>query len=174
MLAQANSEHILSKAVLDHLKTLEDVVRSDMSWLPATSDFQNLPGRGVRAVVTGKDVLIGNHNLMTDQGIPVPSACNEFLVDAERRARSCVVVAFDKEVAGAIAVADPVKPEAAGVIAMLAEMGVWSIMVTGDNYGTANAIAKEVGITDVMAEVQPNDKAAKVKELQVSCRETWL
>ncbi|KAL5719631.1 P-type Cu(+) transporter [Ranunculus cassubicifolius] len=88
--------------------------------------------------------------------------------ESENLARTCVLVAIDGIVSGAFAVSDPVKPEAHRIITFLKTMGITSIMVTGDNWATAFAIAKEVGIETVFAETDPLGKANKIKELQLN------
>jgi Cu+-exporting ATPase len=92
----------------------------------------------------------------------------EILTEEEEKAQTAIMVAMDQEVVGIISVSDPIKPNANEVISYLKSMNVESIMVTGDNWGTANAIGKEVGIEKIIAEAKPEQKAEKVKELQVS------
>jgi Cu+-exporting ATPase len=99
--------------------------------------------------------------------IDVPKIVGEHLKDMEKQAQTGILAAIDNEIIGLIAISDPLKAEAPAVISMLKSMGVQSIMVTGDNWGIANAIAREVGIDRVFAETLPQGKAEKVKELQV-------
>ncbi|KAI7998285.1 putative copper-transporting ATPase HMA5 [Camellia lanceoleosa] len=90
------------------------------------------------------------------------------LAEIEGLAQTGILVAIDREVVGVIAISDPLKPGAGEVISILKSMKIKSIMVTGDNWGTANSIAKEVGIDTVIAEAKPEHKAEQVKDLQVA------
>lgn len=163
--AEANSEHPLAKAIVDYATSLRQET-SNLSWLPEIDNFRAISGQGVSAEIQGKKVLVGNSQLMAGSGVDVPEVAVEYLQDVEKQARTGILVAIEKEVVGAIAISDPVKAEAPAVISILKSMGVQSIMVTGDNWGTAYAIAREVGIETVFAETQPQGKAEKVKELQ--------
>ncbi|KAG7950961.1 hypothetical protein I3843_13G143000 [Carya illinoinensis] len=107
------------------------------------------------------------HPLAKACSIPVGPEVEDYILKNEQLARTCVLVAIDGKVAGAFAVTDPVKPEARCVISFLRSMGISSIMVTGDNRATATAIAKEVGIDKIFAEIDPMGKADKIKELQM-------
>lgn len=135
---------------------------------PEAKDFISVTGHGVKAKVGNKDIVVGNQSLMLESGIHVPVAALGILAEAEEMAQTGIMVSMDGEVVGIIAISDPLKPNAQDVISLLKSMKVKSIMVTGDNWGTANAIAKEVGIDTVVAEAKPEQKAQKVKELQVS------
>lgn len=130
-------------------------------------DFEVFPGSGVGCKVGDKTVLVGNKRLMRSFNIPIGHEVENYFTDNEKLARTCVLVAIDGKVAGAIAVTDPVKPEAAQVVSYLRSMNILCIMVTGDNWSTANAIAAELGIENVFAETDPLGKADKIKELQV-------
>eukprot|EP01018_Ginkgo_biloba_P032559 Gb_22148 [translate_table: standard] len=165
--AEANSEHPLAKAVVEYGQKLRGKYGSDQGFLLEAQDFQALPGQGVQAMVQHKEILVGNRRLMVDSDINLASEVEEHLQETEQLAKTCVLVAIDKQIAGAFAVADPVKPEAETVVSILHSMGIASIMVTGDNWGTANAIAREVGIEMVFAETEPLGKAERVKELQM-------
>jgi Cu+-exporting ATPase len=105
---------------------------------------------------------------MLSSGIDIPLEASDILMEEEEKARTGIIVAIDQEVVGIISVSDPIKPNAHEVISYLKSMNVESIMVTGDNWGTANAIGKEVGIGKIIAEAKPEQKAERVKELQVS------
>lgn len=135
---------------------------------PEAKDFISVTGHGVKAKVGNKDIVVGNQSMMLESGIHVPVAALGILAEAEEMAQTGIMVSMDGEVVGIIAISDPLKPNAQDVISLLKSMKVKSIMVTGDNWGTANAIAKEVGIDTVVAEAKPEQKAQKVKELQVS------
>jgi len=165
--AEANSEHPLAKAVVEYAKSLRGG-NSEESRLPEAQDFVSITGHGVKARVHNKNILVGNVKLMLDSGITISEDAYDILKEVEGMARTGILVSINGELVGIIAISDPVKPEAQDVVSILKSMKVKSIMVTGDNWGTANAIAKEVGIETVMAETLPEGKAAKVKELQES------
>lgn len=125
------------------------------------------PGSGVESKLGTKTVLVGNKKLMRSFNILISPEVQNYFSDNEKLARTCVLVAIDGKIVGAVAVTDPVKPEAARVISYLRSMNIKSIMVTGDNWSTATAIATEIGIENVFAETDPFGKADKIKELQV-------
>lgn len=125
------------------------------------------PGSGVGGKVGDRRVFVGNKRLMRSFNVSIGPEVKKYISDAEQLAHTCVLVAIDQKVAGAFCVTDPVKPEAERVIAYLKSMGILSIMVTGDNWATATAVAKQVGIQKVFAETDPLGKADKIKELQM-------
>jgi Cu+-exporting ATPase len=135
--------------------------------LSAPTEFRAVAGHGVRAKIDGHDVLVGNQKLMIDAQIALDGleAESNKLADAGKTA---MFAAIDGRAAGLIAVADTLKPESRAAVDALKKMGVDVYMLTGDNPRTAAAIAKEVGIENYFAEVLPNQKAAKVKELQAN------
>jgi len=104
---------------------------------------------------------------MLNQGISIPAEAEELLAEAEAMAQTGILVSIGSELTGVVAISDPLKPGAREVISILTSMNVKSIMVTGDNQGTASSIAKEAGIETFIAETRPEQKAEKVKELQV-------
>lgn len=125
------------------------------------------PGAGVGASIGGKRVLVGNKRLMLAFQVAVSPEIQDYVSDMEHLARTCVLVAVDGVICGAFAVSDPLKPEAGRVVSFLNSMSISSIMVTGDNWATATAIAREVGIEKVFAETDPVGKAERIKDLQV-------
>ncbi|KAG7950946.1 hypothetical protein I3843_13G143000 [Carya illinoinensis] len=165
--AEANSEHPLAKAVMEHAKRLRLKNGSYTEHVTEVKDFEVHTGAGVSVKVGEATVLVGNKRLMQACSIPVGPEVEDYILKNEQLARTCVLVAIDGKVAGAFAVTDPVKPEARCVISFLRSMGISSIMVTGDNRATATAIAKEVGIDKIFAEIDPMGKADKIKELQM-------
>ncbi len=133
--------------------------------LPATTDFEAVPGRGIKAAIEGKAVLLGNDKLMKDAGIDA----GVFTKDADQlsgEGKTPMFMAIDGRTAGVIAVADTLKANSARAVAELHKLGIEVIMITGDNRRTAEAIASQVGIDRVLAEVLPEDKAGEVKKLQ--------
>lgn len=164
---EANSEHPLAKAVVEHAKKLRQKYGSMADHIEDAKDFEVHPGAGVSGKVCNKVVLAGNKRLMQAYNVPISQEVEDHISGAEKLARTCVLVAIDGKVAGAFEVTDPVKPEAERVIKFLQSMNISSIMVTGDNWGTATAIAREVGIIEVYAETDPIGKGDKIKEIQM-------
>ncbi|KAL0644741.1 hypothetical protein Bca4012_043031 [Brassica carinata] len=172
--AEASSEHPLAKAIVDYAsqfhstdKSAEDGKESQNSgWLLDTSDFSALPGKGIQCLVNNKMILVGNRKLMSENSITIPDHVDKFVGELEEGARTGVIIAYSGELVGVMGIADPLKREAPMVVELLRRMGVRSIMVTGDNWRTARAVAKEVGIEDVRAEVMPAGKAEVVRSLQ--------
>ncbi|XP_062186111.1 copper-transporting ATPase HMA5 [Phragmites australis] len=165
--AEVNSEHPLAKAIVEHAKKYHS--EESHIW-PEARDFISVTGHGVKAKVSDRSVIVGNKSFMLSSGIDFPMEASEILMEEEEKAQTGIVVAMDQEVVGIISVSDPIKPNAHEVISYLKSMNVESIMVTGDNWGTANAIGNEVGIEKIIAEAKPEQKVEKVKELQSSGR----
>ncbi|CAK9152172.1 unnamed protein product [Ilex paraguariensis] len=165
MVWQANSEHPVAKAVVEHAKKLCEKLGSKTKHFTDVNDFVVHPGARVSGKVGDREVLVGNKRLMRDCNVPVGYKVENYISENEQLARTCVVIAIDGRVAGVCFVTDPVKPEAGRVISYLHSMDILSTMVTGDNWATATAIAKEVGIQKVFAEMDPLGKADKIKDL---------
>ncbi len=156
--AEKGSEHPLGEAL-----TAEANARS-LS-LSEPLGFKAVAGHGVQAEVDGHQVLVGNRRLMDERQIDT-SSVNEAIEHLEKSANTVILVAVDGALAGVIGVADTVKEGSLEAIASLHEMGLKVAMVTGDNLRTAQAIAEQVGVDQVMAEVLPGEKASKIKDLQ--------
>lgn len=134
--------------------------------LPAVQGFANLEGLGVRGTVEGLDVLVGRSSLLAQHGIELPDTLATAKLAAESRGRTAVVAAWDGVARAVLVVADTIKPTSAEAIAGLRKLNLRPVLLTGDNALAARAVADEVGIEDVIAEVLPQDKVAKVVELQ--------
>ncbi|MFA5828445.1 MAG: heavy metal translocating P-type ATPase [Candidatus Shapirobacteria bacterium] len=130
----------------------------------AVDDFLAIPGHGVRAIVNGQVYFVGNRKLLEVNRIPLTSGYD--MERLENDGKTAMVIANKERVLGLIAVADQVKESSASVVSKLANMGIEVYMITGDNRRTAEAIARQVGITKVLAEVLPQNKAEEVKKLQ--------
>jgi Cu+-exporting ATPase len=156
--AERGSEHPLGEAI---------VRRADELGLRGAnvSDFNSLAGHGISATVEGRDLLAGNARLMSDRGIEL-NGLGDTAAALARDGKTPMYVALDNRSAGLVAVADTLKPESAEAVRELQALDLEVWMLTGDNERTARAIAERVGIKNVMAEVLPEQKAAKVKELQ--------
>ncbi|KAG2648826.1 hypothetical protein PVAP13_1NG066800 [Panicum virgatum] len=178
--AEASSEHPLAKAILDYafhfhffgkLPSAKDSIKKRKEeilsqWLLEVTDFSALPGKGIQCWINGKKILVGNRALITENGVNIPDEAEHFLVDMELSAKTGILVAYDGGFIGLIGITDPLKREAAVVVQGLKKMGVHPVMVTGDNWRTAQAVAKEVGIDDVRAEIMPAGKADVIRSLQ--------
>jgi len=155
---EQSSEHPLAEAVIEKAK-------KDGLTLSQATNFEAIPGQGARATVDGRVVLAGNRKLMDENRIALDSL-NERAKVLEQKGNTVVYSAVDGAPGGLIAIADAIRPNAKQAIEKLAALGIEVAMLTGDNQGTANLVAKELGIKTVFAEVQPGQKAEKVKEMQ--------
>jgi Cu+-exporting ATPase len=155
--AERSSEHPLARAIV--------AGAADRGITVAEPDaFESVTGKGVVATVESRRVLIGNARLLADAGVDVTP-----LADAERlstEGKTPMLVAIDGQPAGVVAVADTLKPDSAEAVTALQRLGIEVVMMTGDNRRTAEAIARQVGIDRVLAEVLPADKADEVERLQ--------
>ena len=156
--AEKGSEHPLGEAIVRaaaerHLR-LED-----------PTDFEAIPGQGVRARIGDRHVLLGNRTLMASAGIPAHAA-ESVLESIEEQGKTAMILAVDGKVAGVIAVADTLKDHSGAAVRALKAMGIEVIVLTGDNRRTAEAIARQLGIDRVIAEVLPAQKVDVIKELQ--------
>jgi Cu+-exporting ATPase len=158
--AELGSEHPVGEAIVTS-------ARDRSLNLPTATGFEAVPGHGITAHVAGRHVLVGNHALMARHGVDV-TALAAAADRSARRARTPMYVAVDGTAAGLIEVADPVKPTSAEAVAALKALGLEVWMLTGDNVATARAVAAEVGIDHVLAEVLPSEKAERVAELQAA------
>ncbi len=131
----------------------------------STSSFEAVPGKGVRATVDGRHVLVGTRPFMEENGVETDSV-TDTKVALESQGKTAMLVAIDGRYAGLLAVADTVKESSKAAVDRLQKMGITVIMMTGDNTRTAKAIASQVGIQEVIAEVLPEGKASEIKQLQ--------
>ncbi|WP_292517023.1 heavy metal translocating P-type ATPase [Methanoculleus sp.] len=154
-----NSQHPLAAAVVRRAEGAGITI-------PASTRFTTFGGRGVSAVVEGEEVLIGSQPFLIERGIAVPPKVEMRVAAFQDVGKTGVLVAAGTELAGILAIADTLKPTTKNAIADLKRMGLKVVMITGDNERTANAIAREVGITDVHAGVLPQEKAQEVRALQ--------
>lgn len=152
------SEHSLAQAVVNKAKE-ESIILSKVE------GFQAISGHGVSATIENKKVLLGTRKLMADNGIDT-AAWEEKIINLEHQGKTVMLLAVDKEIRGALAVADMLKKESIEAVKVLKKNNIAVWMLTGDNDRTAKAIATEVGIDNVMSEVLPDKKSEKVQELQ--------
>ncbi|MFI5771333.1 heavy metal translocating P-type ATPase [Streptomyces sp. NPDC051658] len=138
--------------------------------LPTPEDFANIPGLGVQGVVEGHAVLVGREQLLAEWEIHLPVELARCKAEAEAAGRTAIAVAWDGEARAVLEVADAVKDTSAEAIERLRALGLTPILLTGDNRAVAEAVAAEVGIEKVYAEVMPEDKVDVVKKLQAEGR----
>ncbi|HFJ9453187.1 ATPase P [Bacillus cereus] len=156
--AEKNSEHPLAEAIVEGIK--EKKIN-----IPSSETFEAIPGFGIESVVEGKQLLIGTRRLMKKFNIDIEEV-SKSMEELEREGKTAMLIAINKEYAGIVGVADTVKDTSKAAIARLKKMGLDVVMITGDNTQTAQAIAGQVGIDHVIAEVLPEGKAEEVKKLQ--------
>lgn len=155
---ESASEHPLARAIVDRAN------EEGLAPLSASA-FQARPGYGAEATVEGERVLVGNLRFLDQQGVPTILA-KQRVTDMEEQAHTVVAVAEGLRLLGLIAIADRIKPDAEVVIASLKQLGITPVMLTGDNARTARAVAAQMGIEQVLAEVLPEQKAEQVRLLQ--------
>ncbi len=157
--AENQSEHPLAQAIV------RGVEEKDIALLEVDS-FEALPGYGIQSVIEGKEVFVGTRKLMRKQAIPILTETEEMMEKLEQDGKTAMLIAIAGKIAGVVAVADTVKETSKEAISRMHKLGLEVIMLTGDNERTADAIAKQVDIDHVIAEVLPDQKSDKIKALQ--------
>ncbi|MEU4367713.1 heavy metal translocating P-type ATPase [Micromonospora chersina] len=155
---EAASEHPIARAVADGA--------AEAGPLPAVTGFANAEGLGVTGAVDGREVVVGRLRLLRERGLDVPEEVARAATGAEAAGRTAVLAGWDGRARGVLAVADVVKPTSRAAVARLRELGLNPVLLTGDNATVAKAVAAEVGIDEVIAEVLPADKVDVVERLQ--------
>ncbi len=156
---ESGSEHPIGAAIVAGAR------ERDLQ-IPAVAAFTNLAGHGVRAEVDGQAVLVGRRKLIDENNLRLPDYLAAAAAELEKQGRTAVFVGREDRVVGVLAVADTIKDDAAEVVRHLRELGLQVAMITGDNARTAAAIADQVGIDRVLAEVLPEDKVNEIRRLQ--------
>lgn len=164
--AEKNSEHPLAQAIV------KGIGEKGVS-LGAAEAFEAIPGFGIRAVVNGREVLVGTRRLLAEKSISYEQAA-DVMSSLEKEGKTAMLAAIDGRLAGMVAVADTIKPTSREAVKRMKEMGLTVIMMTGDNRQTAEAIARQAGIDQVIAEVLPEGKADEVKKLQQQGRKVAM
>lgn len=159
---EAASEHPIARAVA--------VGAGEAGELPPVTGFANLEGLGVTGTVEERVVLLGRLRLLRERGVDVPPEVEWAVRDAEAAGRTAIVVGWDGRARGVLAVADVVRPTSRAAVARLRELGLTPVLLTGDNTTVARAVAAEVGVDEVIAEVLPAGKVDVVKRLQAQGR----
>ena len=153
------SSHPLDKAIFKEAK------KENLKLLEVES-FQAIPGHGLQGIINNKEVLFGNLKLMSNKQVPISQKELNQIEELTNQGKTTMILAVKREAIGAIAVADTLEEGSKQAVKELKRMGLEVIMITGDNEKTAQAIAKQVGIKEVLADVLPEDKSKKIKELQ--------
>ncbi|ADF54537.1 putative copper transport-related membrane protein [Zunongwangia profunda SM-A87] len=157
---EAQSEHPLAEAVVNHLKD-EKVEQAEIA------SFESITGKGVKAQSeNGSKYYVGNHKLMVEKNIEIESSLMQTAESLEEQAKTVIFFGNEKQLLAILAIADKIKETSEKAIVTLQERGIEVCMLTGDNNKTASAVAKQVGITNYQGEVMPSDKAAFVEKLQ--------
>jgi P-type Cu+ transporter len=144
--------------------------RAELGLLPQARGFAAVPGLGARGTVDGHEVTAGRGKLFSDQGVAVPAGLAAQCAEWEQAGRTVVLAGWDGQVTGAVAVADTVKPSAAGAVAGLHRLGLRTVLLTGDSPATARAVAAEIGVDEVIAGALPGGKVAVITGLQAQGR----
>lgn len=156
---EKNSQHPLGQAIVTKAKD------NDIK-LNESENFDTFPGKGVSADLNDKKIIIGNRILVEDNNIPISSSDEEIISKIEEKGKTVVLVASGDDLVGVLGISDTLKTDASKAISELKRIGLNVAMITGDNKRTANAIARDISIDKVLAEVLPGDKSAEVKRLQ--------
>jgi len=156
--AEKGSEHPLGEAVV------EAAVNQGIGFL-AVKEFEAIPGRGIRAKINGKSILLGNEKLMEEQTINT-KIVNKIAASLAEDEKSVTILSVNNTVKGVVALADTLKENTAEVVTKLHQMGLETAMLTGDNRRTGEAIGREAGVDNVISELLPGDKAKEIKKLQ--------
>ena len=164
---ERDSEHPVARAIVTSAQERGLLV-------PAATEFAYIPGRGVRGTVEGRRLSAGGPNLLTDMGVQPDPAVRGFVEQAASRGQGVIYLIESHRVVAAFAVADAVRPESRDAIRRLHEEGVEVVMLTGDSRAVADAVAKELGIDTVFAQVLPEQKSERIKELQAGGRKVAM
>lgn len=166
--AELRSEHPLGKAVV---RCFRDAGGTDV---PEVQDFQMLPGRGVWASVQGTEVLAGNPELLAERGVPVSQAVRDLAAPYLTEGCTVIYLALQKELAGFLALADTLRPDAADMVSRIKAGGVTPILLTGDHENAARHIAEQLSIDEVQAGCLPEDKLRRIDDLQSAGRQVCM
>ncbi|HEY0225718.1 MAG TPA: HAD-IC family P-type ATPase, partial [Mycobacterium sp.] len=164
--AEADSEHPIASAVVAG-------ARDRGINLPPVSAFDSITGKGIRATVTGLSVIVGTATLLAENGVDT-AELEHISAELAAAGKTPILAAVDRHPAGVLAVADTVKDESVAAIAALHKLGLHVVMITGDNARTAAAIARQVGVERVLAEVLPEHKASEIRRLQSEGRRVGM
>ncbi len=156
---EKKSEHPLAQAIVDEAK------KNNLG-LFEVENFEAIPGKGAKGEIKNQKILIGNKNLMAGFNINISDEIEKNISNLEQQGKTVMILAADKEIIGLIAAADTLKETSIEAVKKLREAGKKTAMITGDNKRTAEAIAKQLGIEKILAEVLPQEKSQEIKNLQ--------
>lgn len=156
--AEKKSEHPVAQAIANKIQEIQSV---------DVENFTAIAGQGIKAVVAGKQVWVGTRKLMGEAGLDLEQHAHT-MTTFENDGKTAMLVAVDNQIVGVLAVADTIKESSLAAVRTLQAMNIEVIMLTGDNHRTANAIARQLGITRVLAEVLPIHKSSEIERLQAS------
>lgn len=154
-----HSEHFISKAIVNKAK--EDGIA-----ISEIKDFKRIPGKGVKGILNGIEIMVGGNNLLMDSGVSIPLEIKSEIIKESKKGKTIIYVIKGKELAGILVLADLIRDEAREAISDLKNMGVKILMMTGDSEDVASWVAKELGIDEYFARALPQEKAQKVKMIQ--------
>lgn len=165
---EKKSHHPLAEAVVTYLSVIpdEDPGSRNNQGMTQVTDFKDISGRGVTALVEGKKVIIGNAAHLADEKVSISNNLKKKADTLQKKAQTVSYVAVDGKAAALIGIADTIKDGAKEAIAHLKKLGIQTVMITGDNKTTAQIVASELGIDEVLAQVLPGEKSQRIKELQ--------
>lgn len=162
--AEANSEHPLASAIISHAKDIG-------AQISEVQNFEAIPGKGIKAKVQNRTLLLGNQALLEQEGLTPESKMFSKLIDTAKQlaseGKTPLMIADEKQILGIIAVADTLKDESKQIVEGFKQEGIHTVMLTGDNETTANAIGAKVGVDEVIAGVLPGQKAETIANLQI-------
>ena len=165
--AESRSEHPLGRAISAHAGELGLDI-------PAVSDFRMEAGRGVSATVKGTSLLCGNRTYLESRGVEIPTAATEAMEGLRDQGKALVLVAEGKELQGVIALSDTLRPTAPEMVKKLRSMDTQTVLLTGDNRNAANHFAAQVGITEIRADLLPEDKVTAIATLQAEGKQVCM
>ncbi len=165
--AESRSEHPLGKAIVARAKEAEMA-------LPAVSDFRMEAGKGITAAVDGRSLLCGNQAYLTERGVTLPETAAAVLDGLRDQGKALVLVAEGNTLLGVIALSDTLRPDAPDMVAKLKAMDTRAVLLTGDNRHAADHFAEQVGITEVRAELLPEDKVTAIAALQAEGKQVCM
>jgi Cu2+-exporting ATPase len=160
---EQDAEHPVARAVV---KSAREREREHGLEIPRATEFEAIPGHGVQGAVNGRRLAVGGPNLLRRLGVNLPAEFGEFTASAATRGQGVIYLLEGDRVLAAFAVADAIRPESFEAVRRLHELGIEVAMLTGDTKAVAEAVARELGIDTVIAEVLPAEKAARIQELQ--------
>ncbi|MDR2036962.1 MAG: heavy metal translocating P-type ATPase [Bacteroidales bacterium] len=163
-MAEKHSEHPLGKAIYDGI--VHALSESGVSDIHAPEKFEAIPGKGVKAIISGKTVYLGTKKLFEESEGIFTETAEKLFSALEQQGKTPMLMSIEQEPVAVLAVADRIKPESAEVVARLRDMNIKTVMLTGDNRHVAGIVGKQLNVDEVLAEVLPGDKATQIGTLK--------